>query len=212
MQNQTPTRIGFRWGILVTPPMGGVVSHLWAKYETYGVKDIVVFGVNCAGKKSIFTSITAREGRLVLPTDGYNQSIYLYQKKYRFILWDLYYMEGTIFKYTWPDYLPSSPHAAILVIDASNPETFSNTRKVLHELCAHQALSRCPVLVFANKSDVPNCMTVEKVHAGLNLSSLGQLGRKSAVFRCSVTQRFGIHQGMEWLVDNLEPPAGTKAS
>lgn len=26
----------------------GVVSHLWAKYETYGVKDIVVFGVNCA--------------------------------------------------------------------------------------------------------------------------------------------------------------------
>lgn len=25
----------------------GVVSHLWAKYQGHGVKDIVVFGVNC---------------------------------------------------------------------------------------------------------------------------------------------------------------------
>jgi signal recognition particle receptor subunit beta len=132
------------------------------------------------------------------------------------------------FKYTWPDYLPSSPHAAILVIDASSPETFSNTRKVLHDLCAHevcshwqlcsnftsdrtQALSRCPVLVFANKCDRPNCLTVEKIYEGLNLAPLGQLGRKSAVvrpahgsfqilrlpthrisqFRCSATHRFG---------------------
>lgn len=104
------------------------------------------------------------------------------------------------FKYTWPDYLPSSPHAAILVIDASDAGTFSNTRKVLHEICAHQvctkqhlysilasdrnqALSRCPVLVFVNKSDKPNCMTVEKVYEGLNLAPLGLLGRKSAVVR-----------------------------
>jgi hypothetical protein len=42
------------------------------------------------------------------------------------------------FKYTWPNYLPSAPHAAILVIDASNAETFSNTRKVLHDICAHR--------------------------------------------------------------------------
>lgn len=42
------------------------------------------------------------------------------------------------FKYTWPDYLPSAPHAAILVIDASNAQAFSNTRKVLHDICAHK--------------------------------------------------------------------------
>jgi ADP-ribosylation factor family len=56
--------------------------------------------------------------------------------------------------------------------------------KTLSEIFASdskQALERCPVLVFANKSDVSNCMTVEKVHAGLNLAPLGQLGRKSAV-------------------------------
>lgn len=46
-----------------------------------------------------------------------------------------------------------------------------------------QALSRCPVLVFANKSDMPNCMTVERIYEGLNLAPLGQLGRKSAVVR-----------------------------
>ena len=89
------------------------------------------------------------------------------------------------------------------MIDASDAGTFSNTRKVLHELCAHQvrsngissifvsdrnqALSRCPVLVFANKSDIPNCMTVEKIYEGLNLAPLGQLGRKSAVVRSYFT-------------------------
>lgn len=31
-----------------SPNPKGVVSHLWTKYDTYGVKDIVVFGVNCA--------------------------------------------------------------------------------------------------------------------------------------------------------------------
>jgi len=186
--------------------MGGSISHLWTEYFGYGIQDIVVFGVNGTGKKEIFTSITAREGKLVLPTDGNNQIIYRY-KNYRFILWDLYYLEDTIFKYTWPDYLPSSPHAAILVIDASNAETFSNTRKVLHDICAHKALAQCPVLVFANKSDLPNCMTVEKIHAGLNLAPLGQQGRRSAVFRCSATRKWGIHQGMEWLVDSLQQAA-----
>ncbi|KAF8588516.1 P-loop containing nucleoside triphosphate hydrolase protein [Ramaria rubella] len=171
--------------------MGGALSHVWTEYLGYGIRDIVVFGVNGAGKKEIFTNITAREARLVLPTGGNNQSVYRYQKNYRFILWDLYYLEGSIFKYTWQDYLPRSPHAAILVIDASNPEAFSNTRRVLHDICAHEALSQCPVLVFANKSDLPNCMTVEKIYAGLDLAPLGQQGRKSAVFRCSAVEQFG---------------------
>ena len=141
-----------------------------------------------------------------------HDQVYRY-KNYRFILWDLYYLEGSMYAGVLPRH-PGSHHCRKIQVHLAGlfakrtaccypgyrclqrPSLLQHTQSSPRHLCSQgagrstslhrglmrpQALAQCPVLVFANKSDLPNCMTVERIHAGLDLAPLGQQGRRSAV-------------------------------
>jgi len=199
---RSPNSVLFLLSLLVhlRSKIFGTLSSVYSYFtEPYS---IVVFGALDGGKETLMHLMTNNEAKFVLPTDGNNQRIFRW-KNFKIIIWDMFYTNQAYFRYTYPSYLPESPAAAILVIDASDPECFSITRKTFHELCACEQLRETPVLVFANKCDLHGCMTVEKIYEGLDLVSLGKQGRRSAVFRCSATTGFGVEDGMKWLYGQM---------
>lgn len=60
-----------------------------------------------------------------------------------------------------------------------------------------------PVLVFANKQDLPHSLSLTQVTEGLDLSK--QKDRKWFVQSCSATSGNGIYEGLDWLSRAIYP-------
>ena len=56
-----------------------------------------------------------------------------------------------------------------------------------------------PVLIFANKQDLDDCLTVEKVVEGLELNNI--TGRSWLIQSCSALNGTGVNEGIEWLIE-----------
>ena len=65
------------------------------------------------------------------------------------------------------------------------------------------ALCLCSaVLVFANKQDMPNCLTPAEVCEALGLPALK--GRKWHVQSAIATRGEGLYEGLDWLATTLK--------
>ena len=60
----------------------------------------------------------------------------------------------------------------ILVIDSTDRERLSITKKELYSLLAHEELSRASLLVYANKQDVQGSMSPAEISSHLNLTGI----------------------------------------
>ncbi len=57
----------------------------------------------------------------------------------------------------------------IFVVDTADEERFPEVREELHKILSDNELLKVPVLVMANKQDLPNALDVEKLRAELAL-------------------------------------------
>ncbi len=57
----------------------------------------------------------------------------------------------------------------IFVVDSADEERFPEVREELHKILSDNELLKVPVLVMANKQDLPNALDVEKLRAELAL-------------------------------------------
>lgn len=63
-------------------------------------------------------------------------------------------------------------------------------------------LKRVPLLVFANKQDLPNAMTASEVAEGLGLVRLEE--RTWEIKACTAVDGTGIKEGMDWVCKNMK--------
>lgn len=62
-----------------------------------------------------------------------------------------------------------------------------------------EELRGAPVLVLANKQDLPNAMNELEIAQGLGLTDIKN--RKWSLFKVSAVQGTGLEEGFGWLVD-----------
>jgi len=63
-----------------------------------------------------------------------------------------------------------------------------------------EELRDATILVFANKQDLPNALSVAELTQKLELPSMN---RKWYVQACCATKGDGLYEGLDWLTDNL---------
>lgn len=71
----------------------------------------------------------------------------------------------------WPRYM-SKALLLVFVVDSSNPQLFPLAKKHLHELLASDP--RLPLMVLANKQDLPGAAGITDLHDALSLSEVGE--------------------------------------
>ena len=73
----------------------------------------------------------------------------------------------------------------------------------LHRVLGHENLSGVPLLVLANKQDLPDAFSADEVRDRLQLDKA--TGRNWFVQSAVATKGIGLCEGLDWLSKNFKP-------
>lgn len=99
-------------------------------------------------------------------------------------------------------------NALIWVVDSNDRDRLDNedyggtTKDELHKALAEDELRDAPLLVFANKQDLPNAMKVQEITERLGLNKLRN--RQWFIQGCCATSGDGLYEGLEWLSEAVK--------
>ncbi|XP_042314434.1 ADP-ribosylation factor-like protein 5A [Sceloporus undulatus] len=90
----------------------------------------------------------------------------------------------------------------IVVVDSTDRERISVTKEELYKMLAHEDLKKAGLLIFANKQDVKDCMTVAEISQFLKLTSVKD--HQWHIQACCALTGEGLCQGLEWMMSRLK--------
>ncbi|KAG8898528.1 hypothetical protein FRC01_010877 [Tulasnella sp. 417] len=93
-------------------------------------------------------------------------------------------------------------HGIIFVVDSNDRERLPEARGELQRMMNEDGLRDAPLLVFANKRDLPNAMGEDELSEKLGLYDLGQ--RSWHIQATSATSGDGLSKGLDWLVNVMD--------
>lgn len=89
----------------------------------------------------------------------------------------------------------------IFVVDSNDRDRIGDAREELMRMMNEDELRDAVLLVFANKQDLPNAMSVAEIIEKMSLSSL--TNNKWQVEATCATTGEGLYEGLGWLSDTL---------
>uniref|UniRef100_A0A4W2F5K9 Calcium voltage-gated channel auxiliary subunit beta 1 n=1 Tax=Bos indicus x Bos taurus TaxID=30522 RepID=A0A4W2F5K9_BOBOX len=134
--------------------MAKLMSIFWEREHK-----VIIVGLDNAGKTTILYQFLTNEVVHTRPTMGSNVEEIVLQKTH-FLMWDIGGQESL--SSTWNTYY-SNTEFIILVIDSTDRDWLLTTREELYKMLAHEALRDAPILIFANKQDMKDSMTIVEI-------------------------------------------------
>lgn len=173
--------------------MGAKLPKLLKKKEMR----ILMVGLDSAGKTTILYKLKLGEAVTTVPTVGFNVETVKY-RNIMFNVWDVGGQEKI--RPLWRHYFAGT-HGFIFVVDCSDHERMDEARAELHKIANDREMLNAVILVFANKSDLPNALNKAEVTERLQMHKL----RNRAWFvqeSCALTGD-GILVGLNWMASNF---------
>ena len=127
-----------------------------------------MLGLDAAGKTTILYKMKLNETVNTIPTIGFNVETLQY-KNLEFNCWDIGGQHKL--RSLWQHYFENT-QGLIYVVDSNDAERIEESRESLHMILQDESMRDVPVLIYANKSDLPNAMTVPQISERLGLANL----------------------------------------
>ena len=112
-------------------------------------------------------------------------------------MWDLGGQKS--FREHWKCYYPNT-QGIVYVIDSSDWSRIDLARQELCDLMAEEDLRNAPVLVLANKQDLPGVMSEKEIE---NRLWLHNFHRNIKIFAVSAKNNTRVESALDWLVTNI---------
>ncbi|PSS36052.1 ADP-ribosylation factor like, partial [Actinidia chinensis var. chinensis] len=188
-----------------------LVRLLFAKKEMR----ILMVGLDAAGKTTILYKLKLGEIVTTIPTivlkirtikvsdkfccnaPGFNVETVEY-KNVSFTVWDVGGQDKI--RPLWRHYFQNT-QGLIFVVDSNDKERISEAKDELHRMLSEDELRDAILLVFANKQDLPNAMSVSEITDKIGLHSLRQ--RRWYIQSTCATSGVGLYEGLDWLSSNI---------
>eukprot|EP00475_Leptophrys_vorax_P030522 TRINITY_DN45796_c0_g1_i1.p1 TRINITY_DN45796_c0_g1~~TRINITY_DN45796_c0_g1_i1.p1 ORF type:complete len:195 (+),score=37.26 TRINITY_DN45796_c0_g1_i1:38-622(+) len=164
---------------------------------------ILMVGLDAVGKTTILYKLKLGLSAVVttIPTIGCNVEA-VEHKNTRFTIWDVGGQDRII--HLWKHYYPNT-QGIIFVVDSTDVEKIDNSSgternsaaEVLQRMLADDELKDAVLLVFANKQDLPQAMSVNDVTERLGLNAINN--RQWHIQAACATSGDGLHEGLDWL-------------
>ena len=158
---------------------------------------LLMLGLDAAGKTTILYKMKLNETVNTIPTIGFNVETLQY-KNLEFNCWDI----GGQFKLRslWHHYFENA-QGLIYVVDSNDGERIDESAESLRSVLDDESMAGVPILVYANKMDMPNAMSVPQISERLGLANLRD--RKWQVQASNAQRGDGLFEGMDWLAKNV---------
>lgn len=182
----------------------GIVEWLQTLFFSQEM-ELTILGLQNAGKTTLVNLLSTGDfSDDRIPTVGFNMRR-VQKGGVTLKIWDL--GGQARFRTMWERYC-RGVSAVVFVVDAADPERFETAKVELHDILSRPALSTIPVLVLANKSDLPSAVkSVDEIITIFGLRSLSQVSagdgafsREVACFSISAKEKSNIDVTLEWLI------------
>jgi len=177
--------------------MGLSISSLFQRLFGKQNMRILMVGLDAAGKTTILYKLKLGEVVTTIPTIGFNVETVEY-KNISFTVWDVGGQDKI--RPLWRHYFTNT-QGLIFVVDSNDKERLQEATEELNKMVNEDELRDAIVLVFANKQDLPNALSVSEITEKLKLHQLR--GRKWYVQAATATQGTGLYEGLDWLSGEL---------
>jgi ADP-ribosylation factor protein 1 len=184
--------------------MGLTFSKIWNKM--FGKKEmrILMVGLDAAGKTTILYKLKLGEVVTTIPTIGFNVETVEY-KNISFTVWDVGGQDKI--RPLWRHYYQNT-QGIIFVVDSNDKERVDGTnnaeasaKEELHRMLAEDELRDAILLVFCNKQDLPQALSVAEVTERLQLNTIRN--RAWYIQATCATTGDGLYEGLDWLSNTL---------
>mmetsp|Transcript_19519 Transcript_19519/g.33557 ORF Transcript_19519/g.33557 Transcript_19519/m.33557 type:complete len:180 (+) Transcript_19519:144-683(+) len=173
--------------------MGLTLSGLFKRLVGNEEMRILMVGLDAAGKTTILYKLKLGEIVTTIPTIGFNVETVEY-KNINFTVWDVGGQDKI--RPLWRHYFQNT-QGLIYVCDTNDRERVVEAADELKKMLSEDELANAAILVFANKQDLPNAMSVAEVTSKLGLHEIRN--RKWFIQGCCATSGDGLYEGLDWL-------------
>ncbi|KAJ6850398.1 ADP-ribosylation factor 2-like [Iris pallida] len=177
--------------------MGSALSRLVKMMFARREMRILMVGLDAAGKTTILYKLKLGEVITTIPTIGFNVETVDY-KNVSFTVWDVGGQDKI--RPLWRHYFQNT-QGLIFVVDSNDKERILEARDELHRMLSEVELQGATLLVFANKQDLPNAMSISEITDKLGLHALRQ--RRWYIQSACATSGEGLYEGLDWLSSNI---------
>ncbi|CAL8070917.1 unnamed protein product [Orchesella dallaii] len=169
---------------------------------------VVILGLDDAGKTTYLEAVKAAMSKdykrmdpsRITPTVGLNTG-QVETTGIAIQFWDL---GGQAELQTLWDKYYSECHGVIYVIDSHDRDRIEESKEAFDKMIRNELLQGVPLLVLANKQDLPDCMGVREVKPIFNQSAHLIGPRDCMVMPVSALTGEGIVEGLNWMIDCLK--------
>jgi len=161
---------------------------------------VLILGLDSAGKTTLTRFLKLGSFQETSPTIGQNIEVFKTSG------WNITAIDVAgqrHFRFLWSSHYPGT-NGVVFVVDAADVFRFEEARAVIVEhVLENEYLKGVPVLILANKQDIPGA-----VHASTLIQALGLheelTDHTFQVFGCSVLHGEGVEDGLDWLVEVMD--------
>ncbi|XP_068507101.1 ADP-ribosylation factor 4-like [Syngnathus scovelli] len=177
--------------------MGLTLSSVFDRLFGKKQMRILMVGLDAAGKTTILYKLKLGEIVTTIPTIGFNVETVEY-KNISFTVWDVGGQDKI--RPLWRHYFQNT-QGLIFVVDSNDRERVAEAAEELSKMLGEQELKDAVLLVFANKQDLPNALSINELTEKLALNKLRN--KEWHLQPTCAIQGNGLYDGLDWLSAEL---------
>ncbi|KAM3584886.1 uncharacterized protein V6R79_001778 [Siganus canaliculatus] len=150
---------------------------------------VILMGLDSAGKSTLLARLLTGQVVETSPTIGFNVGTLDLDKKTSLTVWDVGGQKSM--RPNWRYYLDDCK-ALVFVVDSSSQSRMAEAQRALKKVLSEDKLRGVPLMVLANKKDLPGSMTIREISTLLDLPSYSD--RLWEIQACSALKGLGLQQ------------------
>uniref|UniRef100_A0A8C6FWK0 ADP-ribosylation factor-like protein 14 n=1 Tax=Moschus moschiferus TaxID=68415 RepID=A0A8C6FWK0_MOSMO len=156
---------------------------------------ILLLGLDSAGKSTLLYKLKLDKDIVTIPTVGFNVEMIELAKGVSLMVWDIGGQEKM--RSMWGLYCENTD-GLVYVVDSTDTQRLADSRKEFEHILKNEYIKNVPVVLLANKQDVPGALSAEDVTRMFKVKQLCS-DRNWYVQPCCAITGDGLMEGFQKL-------------
>lgn len=172
--------------------MGGLLSAIMESLSSVRRAKVLMLGLDGAGKSTLLYKLKLNETVNTIPTLGFNVETVQIARNVSFTVWDLGGQKQI--RQLWKHYFTGC-EGLLYIVDSTDKDRFASAQEELAWILNEQEMSGVPLMVLANKQDLPRAVAPDELASKLGLPLVK--GRPWYVHGTSAVSGEGLHTAIQ---------------
>ncbi|NXD02650.1 ARL14 protein, partial [Certhia familiaris] len=137
-----------------------------AKLSRVKRANILMLGLDSAGKSTLLYKLRYKDAFLTMPTIGFNVDMIETGKDFTLTFWDVGGQKKM--REFWSNFLEGTD-GLLYVVDSSDKHRLEESRREFELILKNESMKNVPVVVLANKQDLPGALNAEDITRRLRM-------------------------------------------